>query len=198
MAKVSICLTLSKSCHAGKTLEKTLEQREEHWEAGNSLEEAIANAQNWLAHNRGMVLVSCHAWQGKDRMTLEIVQRKSGKTSQRRQAIPDNCKAIPAKVGDGIPSAIVTLIPGLSLSPAGYPLYHERRLFQRTDIPGTVVQLGTWRGVSLAIRKDGKASYSWLILHKPDKAPSHNVSGWHRQTHKKEAQVVVRRHKRPE
>ena len=196
MIKVSICLTLSKSCHAGKTAEATQELRKEHWETGNTLEEAISNAQAWIAANKGVILVSCHAWKGSERIQLDILNRKQ-EQGKRAVAVPKEARILPAKVGDAIPAAICELIPGLSLSPAGFPLYHERRLLQRTDKPGTVYQLGTWHGVGIAIRKEGKEAYSWLIIRKPDKVPAHNVGGWHKQTHNKEAQVVTRKHRKP-
>ena len=197
MARISICLTLSKSCHAGKTIEATQELRKEHWETGKTLEEAVSNAQAWLAVHREAILVSCHAWRGSERIQLDIKSRKQ-EPGKRAVPVPKEARIIPAKVGDSIPQAICQLIPGLSLSPAGFPLYHERRLIQRTDKPGTVYQLGTWQGVAIALRKEGKSAYSWLIIRKPDKVPAHNVGGWHKQTHNKEAQIVTRKHRKPE
>ena len=196
MAKVSICLTVSKSCHAGKTSEETQALRSEHWEVGDTLEEAISHAHAWLASHREAIIVSCHAWRGSERVQLDIRSRKQ-EPGKRAVPIPKEARIIPAKVGDAIPAAICELIPGLSLSPAGFPLYHERRLLQRTDKPGTVYQLGTWHGVGIAVRKEGKGAYSWLIIRKPDKVPAHNVRGWHKQTHNGEAQIVTRRHKKP-
>lgn len=196
MTKVSICLTIAKSCHAGKTAEETQELRNEHWEVGNTLEEAISNAQAWIAKHRETILVSCHAWRGSERIALDIRNRKQ-EPNKRAVPVPKEARVIPAKVGDAIPAAIFQLVPGLSVSPAGYILYHERRLVLRTDKPGTVYQLGTWQGVSIAVRKEGKGAYSWLIIRKPDKVPAHNVRGWHKQTHNKEAQVVTRRHRKP-